>query len=102
MTVDFATPVVDQAALASTEMSVVTICGESRSRTRSPRIADQVSLRRAANASANEGVRLVGDQGRSGQVGSSAWATRYQCQAAEESQPARATARSGASPTQDW
>ena len=45
----------------------------------SPRIADQVWLRRAVKASANEGVRLVVYQGRSGQVGSSAWTARYQC-----------------------
>src|SRR5262245_56441801 len=45
LAVDFATPAVDHAALASTEMSVVAICGESRSRAGPPRIADQVSLR---------------------------------------------------------
>jgi hypothetical protein len=40
-----------------------------------PRITDQVSRRRAAGASAKEGVRLVVYQGRSGQVGCSAWPT---------------------------
>src|SRR6266487_898296 len=73
----------DHAASANTEMSVVAICGESRSRAGRPRIADQVSLRRAARASANEGLRLLVYQGRSGQVGSWAWTTRYQCQTAE-------------------
>jgi len=66
---DFATPAVDHAALASTEISVVAICGESRSRAGPPRFAAQFSLRRAARASANEGVRLLVYQGRLGQVG---------------------------------
>src|SRR6266542_3232745 len=79
----FAPAAVDHAAIANTEMSVVAICGESRSRAGVPRIADQVSLRRAAKASANEGVRLVVYQGRSGQVGAWAWTTRYHCQTAE-------------------
>ena len=81
--VNLATPAVDHAALANTEMSVVAICGESSSRVGVPRIADQVSLRRAARASANEGMRLVVYQGRSGQIGSSAWTSRYQDQTAE-------------------
>jgi hypothetical protein len=83
LAVDFATPAVDHAALANTEMRAVAICGESRSRGVPPRIADQVSPRSVARASANEGVRLVVYQGRSGQLGSSAWTTRYQCQTAE-------------------
>jgi hypothetical protein len=63
---------------------------------------DHSARRSVASASANEGVRLAGYQGRVRQVGRAPWQVRYQSQIAEYVQKERAAARSGPRAFQHW
>ena len=61
-----------------------------------------IARRSVASASAKEGVRLAGNQGRGCQGAVAPWQATYHSQTTEYSHMERAAARSGPSPTRHW
>src|SRR5262245_20771981 len=91
------------AASATASMSASGIFAISERESEASKMRRDHSARRsAASASANEGVRLVGYQGRIRQVGRSPWQARYDSQIAEYVQKESAAALSGPCAFQVW